>query len=356
MLGAFSRSGSGDPAPESFQGKVLSSLSKIESSLTLHLQKPPGQLLGMQLAPVLSGSALQVCGIKAGGLVDQYNLQVAAVASSGTSWWEAQSLRDSDIVEAVNGETSADDMMKELASSDSLMLRVRRPLQGGASVLPWLCEVDLKRNTARGERWGCQLSPVKDGSDTLDVTSVDRFGAVANWNQANPRLAIRAGDRVVAVGEEMGSPAMLAQLRETTATSCCWLVARGALMPGGVVVQKPPPEVICGPFRKRDGEKLGIRIGRAMESPLRGALVEPGCAGAMVVKEIVSGFLVDRWNQRPGVPRVIEGAVVLSVNGCRDPQEFATQLSKPSVHIRLRAPRAALGADGRGGSDLLEVI
>ena len=57
-------------------------------------------------------------------------------------------------------------------------------------------------------------------------------------------------------------------------------------------------EVTCGPFSKREGEKLGIRVGSVLQGPVRGAVIE-GCGGfgATVVKEVVQGYLVDQWNR-----------------------------------------------------------
>eukprot|EP00930_Biecheleria_cincta_P085864 TRINITY_DN75231_c0_g1_i1.p1 TRINITY_DN75231_c0_g1~~TRINITY_DN75231_c0_g1_i1.p1 ORF type:complete len:1160 (+),score=215.32 TRINITY_DN75231_c0_g1_i1:50-3529(+) len=338
--------------PESFAGKVAASLSQIEASLELQLQRDASSQLGMRLAPVKAGSMLQICGIASGGVVEEHNRREATAGGAemhecssfspaGSVWWELPVLRESDIIASVNGKTGHEAMMGELKSSGSLAFGVQRPLRGGASVLPWLCEAELHRNCGNGERWGCELAPSKDSSGTLEVKQVSSQGAVARWNETHPRLAIRAGDRVLAVDHQIGSEQMLTALRSTTAESSNWLVTRGVLVPSGTL-EAAPKEIVCGPFNKSDGEKLGIRIGQCLEAPLRGSIVEPSCAGSMVVKEVVSGFLVDRWNQTPGVSKVLEGSIVLAVNNCDDPKQFGSELSKPSVKIKLRPPRITL--------------
>lgn len=342
--------------PQSFAGRVAAALSQIEASLEMQLQKDATTRLGVQLTAAKHGKVLQIREVVSGGLAEEFNCRDAVTHKSessyfspaGSTWWDLPVLRQSDIITSVNGKLGHLAMMEELKSSGSLNFVVKRQLRGGASVLPWLCQAELRRSSA--EKWGCEFGPSKDGSDTLEVLQVTDDGSVARWNEAHPELAIMTGDRLVTVDRNFGCEQMLVALRDSAAETSSWLFTRGVLVPSGTI-ESLPQEVVCGPFDKTSGQKLGVRIGQCLDMPLRGVLLEPQCAGTTVVKEVVSSFLVDQWNQKPGVSKVQEGAVVLAVNGCEDPKQFASELSKPSVKMRLRPPRVAFTA-GSKNNDL----
>eukprot|EP00406_Dinophysis_acuminata_P061368 CAMPEP_0179275116 /NCGR_PEP_ID=MMETSP0797-20121207/33894_1 /TAXON_ID=47934 /ORGANISM="Dinophysis acuminata, Strain DAEP01" /LENGTH=144 /DNA_ID=CAMNT_0020983627 /DNA_START=60 /DNA_END=490 /DNA_ORIENTATION=- len=144
----------------------------------------------------------------------------------------------------------------------------------------------------------------------MEVTGTDFSGPLLRWNEGNPALRVHAGDRLVAVNGKTGTRRMLAQLQDAAALEGKWVVVRGACpVPA-------EPDVECGPLRKREGEKLGIRVGGIFEAPVRGGtLVPAGACRSRIVKEVVPGHAIDQWNRRAGSggASVVEGATVVSV-------------------------------------------
>jgi len=335
--------------PKSPFARVVKSFSRIEQSLEVIINKGDAQRLGLQMDPTsttASGPALLVKGIAGGGAVERHNSQVREMAcaehaatgkpADSLTWWSSAEIREGDIVIEVNGTRVPAEMMQQLANSEELKLRITRPLKG---LLPWVTEVPVRRQSAQ-ERWGCQMSPAKDGSNTLEVASVDAGCALAGWNESHPALRVRNGDRVVAVNGSMGPDKILSTLRDPNTIDTVWVIVRGVL-PRPLV-----PEVTCGPLHKRAGDRLGIRMAPALESPVRGSVVEAKgqTANLVVVKEVVSGMLVDQWNQRQGptVHKVGVGTVVTAVNGKSDPAEFTVELGKPVVTLRVRPPQGTV--------------
>ncbi|CAE7256291.1 unnamed protein product [Symbiodinium sp. CCMP2592] len=336
-----------DLDPQSFTGRVNQSLQNMELSLEVKIAKDQDGPLGAQLMQVDNGKRLQICKIAGEGLIHQHNAKVfeeregrdaVGISPAGMVWWHLPLLRESDIIESVNEKRGATDMMNELQSGEEwLSLRIRRRLVGGASVLPFLFEQKLTRR--ENERWGCELVAPPDESDSLQVA-----GDVleTSSHEASAGTTLRPGDRIVSVGSVVGSK-MLDTLRDSSLLSLSLLVVRGVLMPPGLI-QASPKEVSCGPLQKREGQKLGIRIGHCFESPpAHGILLGPGCASSMVVKEVVPGHLVDQWNvQQASSDVLLPSCVIVAVNGRRQSQEFATELAKPVVTIVFRPLPAEL--------------
>ncbi|CAL1160182.1 unnamed protein product [Cladocopium goreaui] len=334
--------------PRSFLGKVTTSLDKVELRVQIQLTKEEGESFGAQLQSDRSGKMLHVCGVCSDGALSRHNHEVQSqpvynVGSTqppGMLWWNAPVLWEGDIIESVNDiKGQASDLMSSLKSSESSSLLVRRSLSANVSIWPWICERRVSRQTS--ERWGFKLRTC-DGSDSLEVFGIEE-GGIAQWNEANPETAIRVGDRVVAVDKSVGSKDMLAALTEPR-ESVCVLVIRGVLMPSSVAPSSE--EVLCGPICKNEGQKLGIRIGRCIDSPPGcGMLAEPGTLSSIVVKEVVKDHLVDRWNSLRGLnEQLIPGSVVTAVNGRRRKEEFARELSKQQVCISFRRLSASLHA------------
>eukprot|EP00435_Cladocopium_sp_Y103_P070032 s257_g34.t1 len=340
--------------PRSFLGKVTASVDKVELRVLIQLTKEEGESFGAQLQSDRSGKELRVCGICSDGALSRHNHEVQSqpvhnvgnTQPPGMLWWNAPVLWEGDIIESVNEiKGQASDLMSSLKSSESSSLLVRRSLSENVSVWPWICERRVSRHTS--ERWGFKLRTC-DGSDSLEVSGIEE-GGIAQWNEANPETAIRVGDRVVAVDKSVGSKEMLAALTEPR-ESVCLLVIRGVLMPSSVAPSSE--EVLCGPICKSEGQKLGIRIGRCIDSPPAcGMLAEPGTLSSIVVKEVVKDHLVDRWNSLRGLNEQNEqlttlqpGSVVTAVNGRRRKEEFARELSKQQVCISFRRLSASLHA------------
>ncbi|CAJ1392692.1 unnamed protein product [Effrenium voratum] len=330
--------------PDSFLGQVVFSLQHSEAVLEVEVHKDhETRSLGAQLAAVRNESMLQICSLSNDGAIHSHNQKVldddsgrSSVASPEMCWWHLPVLRESDILESVNGQSGAA-MMGALRSLE-LKLQLRRPLVGGASVLPWLGEIRLSRSSG-SERWGLNLTNAKDSSDSLQVRDIPSVGVAARWNEENPDHAFQPGDRVVAADQCVGADAMLQLCADETRTSVCFLIARGVLLPPGAI-QSSPPQVLCR-LSKREGEKLGIRVGRCLESPGKGILLEPDCMSRTIVKEVVQDHLVDRWNRQTETP-LLPGCVVMAVNGEWRPEQFARELSKRSVKILFRPPTRRL--------------
>jgi len=339
--------GVSDFDPRSFLGKVSASLEKVEFKVQVQLSKDRGESFGAQLQADRSGKTLRICGISSDGVIARHNDQVqregayslgSSTQPPGMLWWNAPLLWEGDIVESVNDiKGQASDLMSALKSSESSQLLIRRSFTGNTSIWPWICERRVSRETS--ERWGFNLRTC-DGSDSLQVDGIQE-GGIARWNEANPDSAIRVGDRIVAVDQSVGSKEMLAALTEPK-ESLCLLVVRGVLMPSSF--PQSSEEVLCGPIYKSEGQKLGIRIGRCIESPpASGILAEPGNLGSIVVKEVVRDHLVYDWNsRRESSSQLQPGCVVTAVNGCRRKEEFARELSKQQVCISFRKLAATL--------------
>lgn len=322
--------------PKSLEGRICSTFAKMETMVQVALEKAPGERLGMQMSPA-EGGTLQVTSLAEGSVTEFHNQLIRddklKMGSPGYSaWWRTTEVLVGDIMCRVNGVSTPREMMNELQERTTLDITMQRSMKG---LLPCVSEASLIKATP-DQRWGCQMGVAKDGSNTLEVLGVEPGGAADNWNEAHPGLRIQVGDRIAAVNRVVGAQQMLTALKDPATTRSNWILVRG--------VHAGPrlPEVACGPLRKRDGDKLGIRIGAALESPIRNHIVEVGEGGVTVVKEVVPGYLVDQWNQRQGAQQVVQGALVLSVNGRTNPSEFATELSKPTVTIRTRPPRGAI--------------
>lgn len=318
--------------PSSFEGKVVSTFKKVRAHVPIELHKPADEKLGVDLASTNDGK-LKVQAIFPGSFVDTYNESIRAAESQKHddfqfSDWQSKAIREKDIIVSVNGVSDPAHIGGAFGSATTLTLVIMRSFE---SFFPWVCEAEVRKSSPE-ERWGCQMGVAPDGSDTMEVHGVDPSGALERWNNENPRRRICVGDRIAAVGRAFGSAQMLARLQDSSVTSSTWVFFRG------VHAGDRLPEVASGPLRKQVGEKLGIRIGSVLESPIRGSIVEVGEGSAVIVKEVVSGYLVDKWNKAHAQP-VFEGATVLAVNGNTNPSEFAGELGKPSVTLRTRPPR-----------------
>eukprot|EP00928_Gymnodinium_smaydae_P033932 TRINITY_DN24168_c0_g1_i1.p1 TRINITY_DN24168_c0_g1~~TRINITY_DN24168_c0_g1_i1.p1 ORF type:complete len:1134 (-),score=221.02 TRINITY_DN24168_c0_g1_i1:275-3676(-) len=323
----------------SLEGRALSLFSNLEVTLDICLERESvDSSLGLRLAGLStrSGDALQIVALSPETVATAHNARERQGRGDEPAWWNSGAIWAGDVLVAVNGQRRVDDMMGAFQSATTMTLTVRRSRKQQA-ILPWLTEAELQRKP--GDRWGCQMSPAEDGSATLEITSIDAVGSVATWNRQHPQLSLRVGDRLAAVNGKLGANAMLNGLREAERLESRWMILRG------VLASPPPPETVCGPFHRRGDEKLGLRIGPALESRVNGVFVEPNGGASFVVKEVRAGYLVDSWNQhQPLSARVQEGAIVLSVNDVTVPERFVAELAKPVVRIRTRMPLGANGA------------
>eukprot|EP00929_Paragymnodinium_shiwhaense_P034264 TRINITY_DN1866_c0_g1_i1.p1 TRINITY_DN1866_c0_g1~~TRINITY_DN1866_c0_g1_i1.p1 ORF type:complete len:1159 (-),score=327.35 TRINITY_DN1866_c0_g1_i1:107-3583(-) len=326
----------------SFEGKVLGSFGRMQATLQVGLTRASAEdKLGLRLVPTSKGGpCLQVAAIGPDSVADKHNRKARAVRDAsgvqGPAWWLTEEVWVGDLVIGLNGITGQDAMMQEFARAVSLQLTIKR-CPATQALLPWVTEVELKK--VRGERWGCQMSNAADGSPTLEVLEIDHMGALARWNMQHPKLRVMPGDRICAVNKTVGVKAMLNALRDPENFESGWMVMRGVLKSPSL------PELHGGPFIKREGQKLGIRIGSAMEAPIRGCIVEPDGGHQVVVKEVVPNYLVDEWNRsRPLEGRIREGMLVTSVNGNHNSQEFSAEFAKAQVHITTRLPMGGCGS------------
>ncbi|CAK8991860.1 Hypothetical protein SCF082_LOCUS2836 [Durusdinium trenchii] len=333
--------------PQSFLGQVTTSLQKMEFAVEFQVKAQDS--LGAELQMERNGTMLRVRSTISGGSISEHNRKVhdegCHSAGKGMLWWNAPVLWEGDMLESANGtKGQAAEMLTILKSTESLTLQVRRSWEN-ALVWPWICERRVTK--LNSERWGLNLRNARDSSNSLEVTEIVEEGGIAHWNEANPDLAIRVGDRLLAVDQSVGSKDMLAAFADSH--SICLLVARGILMPPPTA--QASQEVVCGPIFKGEGEKLGIRIGLCVDSPpVHGLLVQPGNLSSIVVKEVVKDLLVDRWNsQQQPSKRLLPGCVVTAVNGCRQKDAFARELSKQQVCISF-TPAAHLHAEKEGTS------
>lgn len=322
--------GNTEASPDSFAGQVVQLCSKIEVAVHISIKRG-SESLGLRVNRLKSRGALELVEIAQGKAVDVHNKQVRQNFSDGSEphvHWRVPELWEGDIITEVNGCATPDEMMRELGTkSDQTTLCVKRSMR---RLLPHFTEVNLRR-ASLSELWGAELRPSTDNSGTLELTS-KVSGAFATWNEANPSLQVRTGDRIIAVDRELGLDHLVAALKSKK--ECVLLVLRG-------VSATPRPLEANVVLHKREGQKLGIRIGAVLDSPVRGAIIDAGGSGLIVVKEIVPGYLVDEWNKRPG-PKVMEGAVVVSINGRKQSSQFFTELSKPVIHLCLRPPRGVV--------------
>eukprot|EP00927_Polykrikos_kofoidii_P049126 TRINITY_DN43250_c0_g1_i1.p1 TRINITY_DN43250_c0_g1~~TRINITY_DN43250_c0_g1_i1.p1 ORF type:complete len:1254 (+),score=260.53 TRINITY_DN43250_c0_g1_i1:168-3764(+) len=323
----------------SFEGKVLAAFDKVQTTVQVCVDRGTiDAKLGLRLVPnPKGGPMLQVASIAPDTVVEAHNRQARENCGTEPAWWLSKEVWVGDLLSSLNGISNPDQIKQEFGKSTMLRLAlVRSPAV--QALLPWIAEAELRR-TSSNERWGCQMSPANDGSPTLEVIDVDADGVVARWNRLNPHLRVQTGDRIAAVNQTLGVNKMLGVMRDTTLLESRWTVLRG-------VLQAPsPPELTCGPFHKRDGQKLGIRIGQALAKPVRGSILETMGGDQIVVKEVVAGHMVDQWNERRSeLERITEGAIVVAVNGKTDPQEFTTELGKAVVQITTRLPLGGCSA------------
>lgn len=326
----------------SFEAKLRRSLKKVHISVEVTLNRDNlDARLGMELLPPRPAAngmiGLEVANVVPGGVADSCNQAIRAARlgeAEPLTWWSSSEVHAGDVITSVNGASRPEKMMEEMKSSTSLRLTMHRSL---LKLLPWIVEVDLSRQEST-ERWGCQLGVAADSSDTLEVSTDEFSGALQRWNEANLALKVRRGDRIVAVNRDFRVQNMSQHMKNPAALASKWLIVRGAFADTTV-----PSEVVCGPFRKTSvNDKLGIRIGNALDKPVHGHVIEAGAAeGVTVVKEVRAGYVVDTWNTSGCGPKVEVGAAVISVNNKTDPSVFASELSKHIVSLRLRPVRGS---------------
>lgn len=325
----------------SFEGKVTNAFMRFDVAVTVTLERGSTETkLGLRLKRALlkNGSpALEVEAVIPESAAYDHNRRIrAGLNGKEPVSWKSEMIWAGDMIVGCNGITAQEEMLASFAAATTLQLTLMRAPRSQA-LLPWITEADLRRQ-ATGERWGCQMSPSQDSSDTLEVLGVEPDGPLARWNRLNPSLQICAGDRIVAVNGKLGGQRMIPWMKDQNTTEARWTVLRGVLM------SPAPNEQLAGPFRKAEGRKLGIRVGRSLESRVNGSIVEPMGGAQIVVKEIVAGYVVDEWNaSQPEDARIQQGALVLAVNGNTNPAHFATEFGKPVVQILTRLPMGACG-------------
>lgn len=156
------------------------------TQLTMTIAKVPGKPVGVDL-DITCHSAGYVCGIKDG----------AVAAYNKTTSPEAQ-LRAGDYISKVNGaEGNGMAMMERMKKDSMLEITVQRP---------FIYTIAISRKDGK-QPLGVNLSEHAPGTSLL-IKEVGK-GPVQEWNCAHPALAVRPGDRIIAVGGKRGSSAEL---------------------------------------------------------------------------------------------------------------------------------------------------
>lgn len=158
------------------------------TQLTITIEKVPGKPLGVDL-DIACGSVPYMCGIK-DGAVAEYN----KTASPETQ------LKVGDYITKVNGvEGNGNALLERMKNDTMLEVTVQRP---------FIYTIAISRKNTK-QPLGVNLSQHAPGTSLL-IKEVGK-GPVQDWNSAHPALAVRPGDRIVAVGGKRGSVAELAK-------------------------------------------------------------------------------------------------------------------------------------------------
>lgn len=277
-----------------------------------------------------------------GFAVHASNVRAREALSDGPVLWHSNEIWDGDVIIGLNGKKTRKEIMDELRSSTSLHFEIERPLN---RLVPRLVEVKLAREPEESS-WGVELL-TPDENRPFQVGAISPGSVLERWNEANPSFRAEQGDRVLAVNGEMTANRIIAVLQDVSIREATWLLVRG------IVATPLPPKITSGPFQKQQGEKLGIIIGNALESPICGATIEEMSLKAVVVKEVKPGCIVAGWNSSRPMHQVHLGAILISVNGNADSRRFGSELSKPIVTIVTQPPRGTFTEGGQAvGSNL----
>jgi len=156
------------------------------TQLTIAIEKVPGKPLGVDV-DIACGSVGYMCGIN-DGAVAEYN----KIASPETQ------LKVGDYITKVNGvEGNSVALLERMKNDTMLEVTIQRP---------FVYTIAISRKTAK-QQLGVNLSQHAPGTSLL-IKEVGK-GPVQDWNSAHPALAVRPGDRIVAVGGKRGSVAEL---------------------------------------------------------------------------------------------------------------------------------------------------
>merc|ERR1712079_902585 len=154
--------------------------------LTITIEKVPGKPLGVDL-DIACSSVAYMCGIK-DGAVAEYN----KIASPETQ------LKVGDYITKVNGvEGNGNALLERMKNDTMLEVTVQRP---------FIYTIAISRTNSK-QPLGVNLNQHSPGTSLL-IKEVGK-GPVQDWNSAHPALAVRPGDRIVAVGGKRGSVAEL---------------------------------------------------------------------------------------------------------------------------------------------------
>lgn len=155
------------------------------TQLFIVIEKQQGKPLGVDL-DITSGSAGYVCGITDG-----------AVAAYNKVTSPERQLKVGDYITKVNNvEGSGTDLLERMKKDTRLEVTVHRP---------FIYTIAISRKNAK-QPLGVNLS--QHAGTSLLITEVGK-GPVQDWNSAHPSVAVRPGDRIVAVGGKRGSAAEL---------------------------------------------------------------------------------------------------------------------------------------------------
>jgi len=158
----------------------------LPTQLTIAIEKVPGKPLGVDLDTICD-SAAYVCGINDG-----------AVAAYNKIKGPERQVKVGDYITKVNGvEGNGTALLERMKNDTMLEVTIQRPL---------IFTIAISRKDTK-QSLGVNLSQHAPETSLL-IKEVGK-GPVQEWNSTHPALAVRPGDRIVAVGGKRGSSAEL---------------------------------------------------------------------------------------------------------------------------------------------------
>lgn len=162
--------------------------------------KKPSNASGLGLTfDITEGSHVQICDIRPGGCVANYNSQAP----------EELQIRPGDFLLFVNGKKASKDCItREVSSNRTVQLEISRPDY-------W--EVALTKKTTESYGFACVAA---QSSKFLVVTKV-QSGPILEWNASHPNKVVKVGDRIMSINGAVGMSAdeMLASLKHSTSVN-----------------------------------------------------------------------------------------------------------------------------------------
>jgi len=164
------------------------------------IAKEDGKPLGLGVKSVMPHDVVVTTYVKAGGVVDAFNVA-----------HPAEAVATGDQIVTVNGEAaSAEELVAMIRKSPTLTLELER----GAWAAPtWAVTL-----AAGPGALGFTADHSARGNTAIGVAGLKEAGLLAEFNAANPGVAVQSGDIIVGVNGVVGSAdAMVEELRKSDA-------------------------------------------------------------------------------------------------------------------------------------------